>query len=108
MATKKYLSLIAQAKEINKQYELTHLEISLLHISAIRDQANDPATVGELIQLRDMASQTTLHNALKSLINKKLLTTKRHLGDGRVKQIVLTKLALNHYKKLDEAINHAY
>lgn len=104
---KKYLYFIAQAEKINAQHELTRHEIALLDFSAKRHFENEVVTVGELIRQVDIASQATLHDALKSLINKKLLATKKSKEDGRVKKVVLTKPALQRYKQLDLVIRGA-
>ena len=100
----KYLYFIAQVKIINEKYGLTRHEIALLDFSAKRHFSNEVVIVGELIRQGDIASQATLHGALKSLINKKLLTTKISNDDGEVKNVVLTKLALQRYKQLDRAM----
>jgi DNA-binding MarR family transcriptional regulator len=102
----KYLYFIEQVKKINALHELTPHEIALLDFSAKRHFSNQVVIVGELIRQGDIASQATLHYALKSLINKKLLTTKTSHEDGRVKELALTKLALERYKQLDRAIRN--
>jgi DNA-binding MarR family transcriptional regulator len=103
----KYFYFIAQVKKINAQHELTGYEIALLDFSAQRYFSNTVITAGELIRQGDIASQATLNAALKSLINKKLLTTIISNDDGRVKKVVLTKLALQRYKQLDLVIRGA-
>ena len=104
----KHLYFIAQVKRINARHELTRHEIALLDLSTQRYFANEFITVGELIRRGDIASQATLHAALKSLINKKLLTTKISNDDGRVKELVITKLALQRYKQLDRAMTRLF
>lgn len=104
----KYFYLIAQVKKINAQHELTRHEIALLDFSAQRYFSNTVITTGELIRQGDIASHATLRAALKSLINKKLLTTKISNDDGRVKDVILTKLALQRYKQLDRAMTRLF
>lgn len=104
----KYFYFIAQVNRINAQHELTRHEIALLDFSAQRYFSNEFITVGELIRQGDIASQATLHDALKSLINKKLLTTKISNDDGRAKELVITKLALQRYKQLDRAMTRLF
>ena len=103
----KYLYFIAQVKKINAQHELTRHEIALLDFSAKRHFLNELVTVGELIRQGNIASQVTLHRVFKALIHKKLLVTKTSKDDGRVKKVVLTKLALRRYKQLDLVIRGA-
>lgn len=101
---KKYLHFIEEAKKINDELGLTRHEIALLDISAKRHHMNQPITVGELIRQGDIASKVTLHKAFKTLVAKKLLTTKNCNEDGRAKEIVLTKAAQERYKYLDRTI----
>jgi DNA-binding MarR family transcriptional regulator len=101
---KKYLYFIEQVKKINARHDLSRYEIALLNLSARRYHANQPITVGELIRQEDIASQVTLHCAFKALVAKKLLATKYHDEDGRVKEVILTEAAQERYKHLDRAI----
>ena len=102
---KKYLHFIEQAQRIHDQHGLTRHEVALLDLSAKRHLINESITAGEFMRQGEIASQVTLRIAFKSLVAKRLLTTKHRKEDGRVKQVVLTKLALEHYKKLDRAIS---
>jgi len=101
---KKYLHFIEQVKIINDQHELTRHEIGLLDLCAKQYLLNEPITVGGLIRQGEIASQPTLHLAFKALIAKKLLTTKRHNDDKRIKVVALTKLALKRYKNLERFV----
>jgi DNA-binding MarR family transcriptional regulator len=102
---KKYLHFIKQVQQMNDEQGLTRYEIALLDFSAHRHLSNQMITVGELVRLGDIASQATLRSAFKALIQKRLLTTNYHHEDGRVKQVTLTKLAIERYKNLDRAIS---
>jgi DNA-binding MarR family transcriptional regulator len=102
---KKYLHCIGQVKRIHGQYGLTRHEIALLDLSAKRYFLGKSITVGELIRQGEIASQGTLHCTLKSLIKKNLLTTQRSEKDARVKRVVLTEAAFDHFKTLDRAIS---
>ncbi|MBU3642274.1 hypothetical protein [Polynucleobacter sp. Fuers-14] len=104
---KKYLYFVEKIQKINAQYGLTHHEIALLDFSARRYFANESITVGELILQRGLASQATLHKTFKFLLDKKLLATQHHETDGRIKQVILTKLALERCKNLDRIMNKA-
>lgn len=103
----KYLNFIDQVKQLNKQFDLSPHEIELLDIAAKAHFFERPIFVGDLIYQRNLASQTTLHSALKRLINKKLLSTYCLEDDGRIKGVTLTKLAIEHYKRLRREINKA-
>jgi DNA-binding MarR family transcriptional regulator len=101
----KYLFFSAQVKKINVQHGLTRHEIKLLNLAAQRFFSSEAIAVGELIRQGNIASQPTLHAALKALVAKNLLTIQHSRKDGRVKQVMLTKKAFIYYKNLDRAID---
>lgn len=103
----KYLKLMDQVKQLNKQFELSYHEIELLDLAAKAHFSERSIFVGDLIYRRNIASQATLHAVLKKLVEKKLLSTKFHEEDGRVKKVFLTKTSIEHYKRLHREINRA-
>lgn len=96
-----YLTFIDEYTRINRQFDLSHYEIELLDLVAKAHYSNQNIFIGDLIKQRNIASQATLHSVLKRLLEKKLLTCKSYIEDGRNKKVVLTKLALERYKRLD-------
>lgn len=103
----KYLKLMDQVKQINKQLDLSYHEIELLDLAAKAHFSEQSIFVGDLIYQRNIASQATLHAVFKSLLDKKLLSTKYHEEDGRVKKVTLTKASIDHYKRLHREITRA-
>jgi DNA-binding MarR family transcriptional regulator len=101
----KYLKFIDQIKQLNKQFDLSYHEIELLDMAAKAHFSEQSIFVGDLIQQRNIASQATLHAVFKSLLEKKLLSTQSHEEDGRIKKVALTKLSLEHYKRVHREIN---
>ena len=101
----KYLQFIEQYKKINREFELTHHEIELLDMVAKAHHSQQNIFVGDLIRQRNIASQATLHAAFKRLLERKLLITKQFLDDGRIKKVLITKLALERYMRLDEEVS---
>jgi len=101
---RKYLKLIEKIEQINRQYHLSHYKVKLLNMVAKAYFANTQIFVGDLIHHKEIASPATLHASFKSLINKKLLATKYYMDDGRLKEILLTKAGLVHFKKLECAL----
>ena len=101
----KYLKFMGQIKQLNKQFDLSYHEIELLDLAAKAHFSEQPIFVGDLIYQRNIASQATLHAVFKSLLDKKLLSTKSHEEDGRVKRVALTKASIEHYKRLHREIN---
>jgi DNA-binding MarR family transcriptional regulator len=104
---KRYLKFIDQAHQINQAFELDYREVKLLDLAAQAHFSGEAICVGDLISQRHLASQATLHKSVKSLVNKQFLAAHINQEDGRHKNISLTKLALDRYKKLHRAINRA-
>ena len=100
-----YLRFMDQIKQLNKQFDLSYHEIELLDLAAKAHFSEQPIFVGDLIHQRNIASQATLHAVFKSLQDKKLLSTKPHEEDGRIKKVALTKASIEHYKRLHREIN---
>ena len=103
----RYLKFADQAQQLNESLGLSHYEIQLLDLTAKAHFSGKPIFVGDLIYQRHIASQATLHASVKKLIIKELLYIKPHEGDGRTKELGLTKLALDRYKKLQKAMRRA-
>jgi len=101
----KYLKLMDQVKQLNKQFDLSYYEIELLDLAAKAHFSGQPIFVGDLTHQRNIASQATLHAVFKGLVDKKLLSTISHEEDGRVKRVALTKASIEHYKRLHREIN---
>lgn len=103
----KCLKFADQIKQINGGFDLSHYEIQLLDLTAAAYSLGQPIFVGDLIYQRHIASQATLHASVKKLITKELLCIKPHEGDGRTKELGLTRLALDRYKSLQKAMQRA-
>ena len=103
----KYLKLMDQIKQLNKQFNLSYHEIELLDLAAKAYFSEQPIFIGDLIYQRNIASQATLHSVFKSLVDKKLLSTTPHEEDGRIKKVALTKASIEHYKRLHREIYKA-
>jgi DNA-binding MarR family transcriptional regulator len=103
----RYLQFTAQAQQINGGFDLNHYEIQLLDLTATAYSLGQPIFIGDLIYQRHIASQATLHASVKKLIAKELLCIKPHEGDGRTKELRLTTLAIDRYKRLQKAMRRA-
>lgn len=103
----KYFKYLAVLDKSNKKFNLSNEERLLLDMVAKETHSNKIIYVKDLITLKHIASQATLHKALSSLIDKKLLTFKFDKDDGRLKEVHLTKLAHKRYEELSKAIENA-
>jgi len=77
----------------------------LLDTIAKANDAGRIVFVKDLLPLKEIASQATIHGRLKHLVNAKLITLKSSKDDGRLKEIALTKLAHIRYELLSKAID---
>lgn len=91
--------------EINKRHGLSHAETFLLDFVALKLGEGNVIHVKDLINQNQVASQATLHKALTSLVNKDLLRLIVAKNDGRLKVVMLTKLANKRLGELDRTIS---
>jgi DNA-binding MarR family transcriptional regulator len=102
-----YFRYLTALDASNKKFKLSNDERLLLDIVATKLHNNEVVYVKNLISLNQIASQATLHKALSSLVDKKLLELKITKQDGRLKEVHLTKLANKRYEELNKAIENA-
>lgn len=62
-------------------------------LSAYKEEVN--LSVSDLILLKDIASQATLHSVTKNLIDLKLIKATVSKNDGRCKHVTPTTLAIS-------------
>ena len=101
MAAKfEYLEFINARDQINHHYGIDSKSCALLRV-ILQAFVNDrPMTVSNVIALRHIASPVTLHQGIKHLMSKKLITTKSDPKDGRLKYLVPTNKAIKLYGEL--------
>ena len=103
----KYFKYLAVLDKSNRKHNLSNDERLLLDVVATALHDGKVVYVKDLITLNHIASQATLHKALSSLVDKKLLELKITKEDGRLKEVHLTKLANKRYEELSKAIENA-
>ena len=96
MAYIKYLNLEAA---LNERYELDHIQVQVLNTIFLTLAANVTPKVGDILSHREIASQATIHAALKKLHHKKMISFWT-VNDSRAKFIELTKLGLKRFDTL--------
>ncbi|MGV0981794.1 MAG: MarR family transcriptional regulator [Polynucleobacter sp.] len=102
---KKYLELLTSLDKSNKQLGLDGMDVLLLNVIAKASAEKRILNVKDLLTLKEIASQATIHGRLKKLVDKKLVVLKANGGDARLKEVVLTKLAHNRYEMLSKVIS---
>lgn len=100
-----YLALAAILTAINKRYGLiSQNEIMIMDLVAKENLSNRLPCVFDVMLLDHIASQATIHSVLKTLIKKKLLSTKIDCKDNRRKFVSLTPLGLKRLQECDLAV----
>ena len=95
----KYLQFSKSTHRVNKRYKIVDpKELYVLQevLSAYIDGVE--LAVLDLILIKEIASQATLHSVMKGLILKKLIKTETSKRDGRRKNVLPTKLGLSWLK----------
>jgi DNA-binding MarR family transcriptional regulator len=100
----KYFNYLAILEKSNRQLDLNNTDILILNAIAKANYARCTLYVKDLLSLNEVASQATIHGRLKHLVDSKLITIKATQDDGRLKEVMLTKLAHKRYETLSKAI----
>jgi DNA-binding MarR family transcriptional regulator len=100
----KYFKYLAILEKSNRQLDLNNTDVLILNAIAKANDARNILYVKDLLSLKEVASQATIHGRLKHLVDSKLITLKSNKADGRLKEVVLTKLARKRYEILSKAI----
>ena len=104
---KNYFDYLAILDKSNKQLDLDAIDELLLNVIAKASYEERTLYVKDLLGLKEVASQATIHGRLKRLAEKKLISLKVNGVDGRVKEVMLTKLANKRFELLSKAIDKA-
>lgn len=104
---KKYLYYLTILEKSNKEFDLDGVDVLLLNFIAKADDKKQTLNVKDLLLLKEIASQATIHGRLKQLVARKLIVLNEDKVDGRVKEVMLTKLAYKRYELLSKAIEKA-
>lgn len=102
MAYIKYLHL---ESDLNERYDLDHIQVLVLNCVFLALTNNLTPKVGDILAHREIASQATIHAALKKLKNKKMISF-WSANDSRAKYIELTKLGLKRFETLANIPNN--
>lgn len=93
-----YLKFLASSQKIYAQ--LSEHEMQILHQIFLRGP-KEPYRVQDILEMKTIASQATLHKNLKNLVGLDYLALKQSKGDGRTKFVVTTKKSDKLLEKLD-------
>ena len=85
----RFLKLLAAQQIKNPCKDLDATELNLLHYVVLASAENQRVLVGDLLELKQYASQATLHAKMKQLIAKGFLVIESNNDDGRKKNTSL-------------------
>jgi DNA-binding MarR family transcriptional regulator len=101
----KYLYFSNSIRRINKRYKLTeYKQVMVLEAVLSAHAEKVPLSVLDLILLKEIASQATLHSITKLLIDIKLIKTDVSRTDARRKYVTPTKLGISWLNDCSEAL----
>ena len=101
----KYLHFSNSIRKINKRYKLTEYKQVMVLEAILTAYAECVSlSVLDLILLKEIASQATLHSITKLLIELKLIKTEVCKVDGRRKYILPTKLGMSWLNDCSELL----
>ena len=89
---------------INDQYDLDPIQIRVLNEILFNLATGKEIRVGDILTHHEIASQATLHAALKKLVAGQLVGY-RTARDTRAKYLEITKLGYSRYKELAKALD---
>ena len=90
----KYLKFADVRQKMQSKYDVHSLECQILRVITQAHLQESPLKVQNLLDMSDIASPATIHNAMKSLITKGLLKIIECQKDGRIKYPAPTPRAI--------------
>ena len=96
----KYLSKIDKARSINKNYHVNDRQAFILDYICEKHLSHKVCHIQEIISLKTVGSQATLHAVTKALAKLNLIQVRIDPVDNRMKNVLPTPLALQRLKTL--------
>ena len=95
-----YLSKIDKARSINKSYHVNDRQAFILDCICEKYLSHKACHIKEIIILKTVGSQATLHAVTKDLTKLNLIKVSINPVDSRIKNVLPTPLALKRLKAL--------
>jgi len=96
----KYLSKIEKVRSINKNYHVSDRQAAILDYVCEKHLSHKACHINEIILLKTIGSQATLHAVTKELTKLNLIKVSMDLVDNRMKNVLPTPLALTRLRAL--------
>ena len=103
----RFLKLLAAQHIKNPCKDLDATELNLLHYVVLASAENQRVLVGDLLELKQYASQATLHAKMKQLIAKGFLVIESNNDDGRKKYVTPSKTASKYIGFMSDCLTKA-
>ena len=88
--------------DLNDRYELDFIQVRVFNEIVFATSLGKTSNVGDLLSHREIASQATIHAALKKLVASKLVSY-RTIRESRVKYLEITPLGKKRLSELSKA-----
>jgi len=95
-----YLTKIDKVRSINKSYHINDRQVLILNYICEKHLSHKACHIKEIILLKTVGSQATLHAVTKELAKLNLIKVSIDLVDKRIKNVLPTPLALKRLKTL--------
>ena len=95
-----YLSKIDKARSINKSYQINDRQVFILDYICEKHLAHKACHIKEIILLKTVGSQATLHAVTKELAKLNLIKVSIDQVDKRLKNVLPTPLALKRLRAI--------
>ncbi len=100
----RFINLLNVLHRKNPSRSLDKIEISLLeHILSVESR-NGILLVGDLLQLKKLGSQATLHKRVKNLSALRFIKLETDKVDSRKKSVVSTKLGMKYIQFMSDCL----
>lgn len=103
----RFLNVLDSLDRINPGKELDQIEISLLEYIFLSTKKEGEILVGELLGLKKLGSQATLHGRVKNLISMGYIKLVNDKEDGRKKFVVPTKMGVKYIEFMSECLENS-
>jgi hypothetical protein len=104
-----YLHFLETTKQVAEQFPMKHIDPVcklMLEEIAMGVARNQPLKVSDAIELKSIASRSTLHRKLSILTDAGLVKLVSSSLDKRTKQLTITATGMAYFAALSTAIDH--
>jgi DNA-binding MarR family transcriptional regulator len=101
---KAYIAYLRFELALNERYDLDFIQVRVFNEIVFGSSLGKTLNVGDILSHREIASQATIHAALKKLVGNKLISY-RTVSSSRVKYLEITPLGQKRLSDLSKALS---